>query len=666
MKATERITTLILSVMTAVAGVLPAIATPLSVNAEAIKGFESTDINTDLSDINSLQYPKNPLGDLEVIRFTEYCYSEKAFFEQYYGLYLYVYNPTETEIAETGNVVNMAISYDVNGEPTDYEDLSLEYCSKTSNNRFLKYRVEKSADVLGIARLYEKEHGERRYDVVGIQLMTKSGDTLSDEVKAANDVKHEKTYYYTGYAKGCGEDETAESTLVCRYVYLETIGLETEFFNYRTGDYINNVCDELHTVYFSVPDKYFEKYGGLQRIKAEWYEYKTTPMFITSDSNAFDALYPYIGRDIGESASGFDWTVLWEMDTSELVWYMDKVYNKTGKLEGMTAMGDITVGSHVVNWKNAEYLSRMDYLFERSNASGRDDYNISASEVKEYMETYTKRFSTQEKVLDKYAKNLFSESIDTARQDLLTDKTATKGHVVQEIDAGESWSLTFEKKQSAWDKLWKGAKYEKKNIEPIVTLDSGISTMSARTFANTYFMNEEEEGARVLADCQEMLANNETPVLFRFATTEFYASSARYEYLGNTYVSEYDGYVAQETLFLNFDIISLSFRNTDNVDTVIGVVMDPMDIINGIDELPDHGGNGCNFDLLKWLEKAFKWIVNNPEKALVLLAVVALVILFLPDILRWIIKWGLKIVIYIITFKWLRDIIKLFKGDDKK
>ena len=293
----------VLGAMAAIGGMFPSIATTLYAGAEetetTVKTFDTTDINEDLSDIDSSLYLPNPAGDVEVLRFVEYCYSETAFFAQYYGLYLYIYNPAQAALDIEGNTskVNMAVEYDGNGEPTKYANVALEYCDHMDNNRFYKFKLSNSAEYLPIAKAYATEHdGERRYDIAGIELQQADGGILSDEIKQANDRKHAKTYYYSGYSKGCGEDLTSESTLTCRYDDLETIGLSIKHTNYRTGDYQNYVCDELNTVYFSVPDEYFDDYGGLQEISAEWYEYKTNPIYVTSDSEAYAALEEYIGK----------------------------------------------------------------------------------------------------------------------------------------------------------------------------------------------------------------------------------------------------------------------------------------------------------------------------------------------------------------------------------
>ena len=59
-------------------------------------------------------------------------------------------------------------------------------------------------------------------------------------------------------------------------------------------------------------------------------------------------------------------------------------------------------------------------------------------------------------------------------------------------------------------------------------------------------------------------------------------------------MSSEDGYVAMETLFLNFNIISLTFRN-DRGDTVIAVVSDPQNIINGVEPPPGLGDKEPNW-----------------------------------------------------------------------
>ena len=76
------------------------------------------------------------------------------------------------------------------------------------------------------------------------------------------------------------------------------------------------------------------------------------------------------------------------------------------------------------------------------------------------------------------------------------------------------------------------------------------------------------------------------PVLLRFAKTDYYVSRAKFNLAeeGFNYSNEiYNGYVAQETLFFNFDVLSMEFQSKDGYTaTVVGVVADSIDIINGL------------------------------------------------------------------------------------
>ena len=76
-------------------------------------------------------------------------------------------------------------------------------------------------------------------------------------------------------------------------------------------------------------------------------------------------------------------------------------------------------------------------------------------------------------------------------------------------------------------------------------------------------------------------------------------------------MSDQDGYVAQETVFMDFDVISLTFRNTTSqTDTVIGVCASPIDIFNGLQAPPNLGTN------------------NDKNKAALIASLIIIILLF--------------------------------------
>ena len=432
----------------------------------------------------------------------------------------------------------------------------------------------------------DEKNGVRRYDVATITLKSESGE--SEAMK--NGVS--KTFYYSGYAKGCGKGAEKDSTLKLEVKDLETIKLEVKHANYRTGNYNEYVCDEINTVYFSVPERFFSTYGALQKIKASWYEYKTNPIFITSDDGAYEALMNFRNIDIGEHTDidTLAWRVLWEED----IW--SSSVNNPACLEchnSYNANVEELDGSKQTQYyrvaEDCKYVTRMDWLFLRS-----DEYTVTREEMEEYMRQYTATFSAQEKILGKYAKDLFANSIDNDRLSLLENANATSGYVEQTIDAGEKQNLLVAKEQSKWDKFWHGVQYENRGIEPIVVLTKNdVAGLNADSFASKYYIGDTDK-TRVFNDIKAMLDKGERAVLFRFAVTDYYLCQARFDKAGDRKglfdgvidLSEEDGYVAQETMFLDFTVIELTFRK-DSVDSVIPCVANPIDIINGVDTFPE-------------------------------------------------------------------------------
>lgn len=246
--------------------------------------FDDTNVLDDLesSTVNGkpfdfLAYAFDEDKKLQIINLVEYCYSYKANMRDNYGLYVYVYNPQGIDIVENSgqNKIEMAVSWSKNANGTysadGYEKFNLKFCNKSERTNykglFYKFKiVDKEIDGKTLAERVNS--AERRYDVVGIELLTRGNTNATDYGVGGS-------YRYSGYAQGYGDSD--ESTLSCVVEDFETLSLEVHHTYYRTnvsslgkGHY-----NEVNTVYFSVPDYFFKTYGNLQKIHAEWWEYKT-------------------------------------------------------------------------------------------------------------------------------------------------------------------------------------------------------------------------------------------------------------------------------------------------------------------------------------------------------------------------------------------------------
>lgn len=598
---------------------------------ETVNDFDETYVEDDLGEEKLLEYSLMVGTKPSVVSFMEYCYSDdESLLNAKYGLYIYVLNPTRAEYAANigGNQINMAVSHDSEGKPTSYEILKLKNCGHTTgeyDKLIYKFRVLGLEDVVKDVTKQNKTNAYRKYSVAELQLRNVGSGALTGYAVS-------RSFTFTGYAKGCGAGAETASTLTCTIGEATTIELEVGHTNYRTDDFVDNVCDEINTVYFSVPDEYFQKYGDkLQKIKAQWYEYKTKPVFVTSDSDAYTALKEKIGVDIGtdwgEHIDGLKWRVLWE----EYDWgkdekdYSHKYNLGWGIFEASYNIDYDNTADPTIAATGETKVSCIDWLFEQTDVKTRDDYRVTSERVREYIIWYTDRFPNQttysiptseDPDLLEVATGLFEDSIDADRIELLEDKSKNNGYICQEIDAGNVQNLLVKKDdQGFWDKFWHGVKYEDEPFSPIVDVTSDIRAMSVDTFAEKYYVNAVDKQA-VYDYCIAELDKGNHPILFRFAKTEYYASTARFDLDGGlvntgSNLSSEDGYVAQETVFLGFDLISLTFRK-DTVDTVIGVVSNPIDIINGFTppaDLPMPKDNKSLSGCMDSVKKVFSVVV---------------------------------------------------------
>ncbi len=400
--------------------------------------FDENNVLDDLTssadfDINN--YPANVSEDVkspQILNFVEWCYSKTN--KHDFALYVYFYNPQGLNIdtESLSNTVALATKYKkaVDNEeietvitkdsvPTDYETFRLKFCNKSLtskyNGTFYKFRIidhvldDKSS-------IYERVNpAQRRYDVANLTLCIKN-----EGAKAFN---CGGSFIFTGYAQGYGEEQNNVSTLQCsKFKLTETIELEVNHTNFRTqssslGQYHQN---ELSSVYFSVPEKYFTEYGSLQKIKAEWYEYKTTPIIVSPNQKAYDELFQNLGVYIGAYTNTID-NVFWHDSYDGKVNYLHHCYNFPDDLGSSIYNGAFDKAEN----SNIETL----YYVFKSN-----DGEVSSEEVLNHIYTYNKTF-------DKGVLNVGGRQISLDLFEATVDEGRQIGYNVKEIDANDTFDL---------------------------------------------------------------------------------------------------------------------------------------------------------------------------------------------------------------------------------
>ena len=636
------ILSLILIVMVWVTG-FPVVQTFAPVYAETVNEYDNTSVEEDLKELDLSLYPIDAAGNPAIASFVEYCYSENVFLRGNYGLYIYIYNPAQTEYLtrEGANMLNIAVSYNASGEPSGYRKLPLKVCGTTTGKYerlFYKFRVMSAEEVLKNAAASSASNGFRRYDIASLQLHERgAGNAKSYTIG--------REYKCTGYAKGYGATGNVASTLKIEWKKAEVYDAQVSHTNYRmTSEYKDHTRQEVNTVYFSVPDKYITDYGNLQGIRAQWYEYKTSPIFVTEDAGAYAALSDYVGVNIGEKNEALKWSVLWhEKTTTPPLSAFFRTYNNQGY-----GLNGPAISS------GATYTPEISWLFS-TNGIDHSEYQLSRYQVETWARSYASAYGKEADILGRYSSELFAEGIDTERIKLLENPEAKRGLIVRDFDANDEFNLlSYDDTHSGWEAFvdyicgkkvifGDGVKYS-----PIEEITPEKFTGNKAADCKNLLLNEDDynEFSAAFTASQE---SGEHLFVFRFAQTDYYSSPAYFDSLENSSFTNEDGYVAQQTVFLDFTMIHLKFVK-DGTETIIPVAMDPIDIWNAVDPpLPD-GDGGC---------KDSDWR-NLVKKVLGIVMLVVLILIFWKPI-----AWLLDKIIALIGhfFKWLGS---LFKKDKNK
>ena len=622
---------------------LTSLLQPLSVIATSNStglSFESSNVLDDLfsSTVNGLpfdikNFPFNEKSSIQILNFVEFCYTYKESKKDDFGLYVYVYNPQGLDIDKTSkqNKIQLATYSDEFGEHYDKFELQFINEAEQSNYKglFYKYKIVDKKGADGKTLIDRVNSNERVYKVSGIELLTK-GNTNATEYGVGG------TYKFSGYAKGYGPDVNAESNLVCSVENLETLSLEVHHTNYRTGvsslgaDHYN----EVNTVYFAVPNRIFKEYGNLQKIRAEWWEYKTKMAAITSNYDYYkNTLLPYTGTYTGEynsSVNNYLYSGYYgQSGMGYANHYFDWTYNKDLSMKS-SLMFTQTYHSDKVSdiMPYAFYSPAVDvdsvfkFLYSDPIAG-----SVDSTQVAEWIYTYSNNLNHG--YIDcngrKISKDLFEDDVDSGRDMGYNDKT---------IDLGDTFDLnSYDSNHNWWNKFWDygfswpDTSEQYSDVAPIYELkESDLSGSDADISKRLLINSDDVDELKDFFDAAEK--NDERVILFRFANTDYYCAPAFAPHVQN--ITKTDTYVAQQTVFLDFDIIELTF-NKDGVYHVIPVVSSPMDIVNGFTPPPPK----------------FEWWK-------VILALLILVLLFvliypiLPHVISFVIfifKWVVKIIL---------------------
>lgn len=538
---------------------------------ESVAAFDETSVLNDLQDstitgkkFNIDDYTIDEDGSPELLAFTEFAFSTIHEYQQYYALYLYVYYPQGNLGDYEQNTVEMAVAYDSEGEPNAWHKFHIKMLSTDGNKVLYKFRiVDTEGQTVGsIFNRVGQNPSERRYDVNSIELRASTDITASDYGIGG-------TWIYTGYSKGMHQSSMEESTLQSTITQRETLRLDVKQTYYRGFYYYgSDLADQMSSVYFSVPNKIDKSYDKLYAIDFDAYKYLTSPMFCINESGN-----------------------LWVNEQK----VYEKLMNQRGLSPDEVKKLDASTG---VNWdrytdsySGPEYfyytgynvalglggLKKLDTCAWVFQVLKDNDNKVSRHTIMNYMNEYSAKFGRN--VRDKYNSMLFADCYYSFENDYRT--VANGQNIGRTITADEKGEM---RGSSSYSNIWKRlfGNYSDKITEfcPIQNVSwTDISDLSDDKICQTYFIAGEDVGD-FKAYVKEQNAKKHAVYLFRFDIDTYFST--------DLYCKDYGkcGYVAQEPVYLDFDIISLTYGK-DGVETVIPVVSDPIDVVAGLQPSKD-------------------------------------------------------------------------------
>ena len=527
-----------------------------------------------------------------ITNFVEWCYSANGEQDDF-ALYVYFYNPQKLDIKtdSASNRIQMATAYDkgkayINASPTSYSTFPLIYCNKSTatgyEGLFYKFRIQLSTTAKRVL-LLNLQSTQRRYDVSGITLAT------SDTVK---EFPVGGTFRFTGYAKGYGVDG-ADSTLEClEFLPLETIRLEVTSTNYRTvtsGLGVGHQND-ITSVYFSVPKKYIYDDNGneianLQRIKAEWWEYKTNPIYVVGSQAAYDAMI----SNVSNPANAYDKNFsngyglgIDELSVAGATGLIYDRYNYTYNADGV--FGIITETSRI---------NFLHWLFPCVKVTDED-----VLVTKEQLENYAKNHKGH--VYESWI-TVGSQQISADLFQGVVDDGRTMGYNVKEFDntVDRFDILSYKDTHGDWQAFfdygfWQPTEESREDIAPIEMVSKDNLSMTNNNLGYKYLVNSSDVN-KFRTVSQTAWESDQVPYIFHFAQTDYYSEAGSVLKDGEKVA---DAQRSVETVFLDFKIITLTFKTGEDYK-VIPVTQDPINIYKTITEHPDYDFQGED-DITMW------------------------------------------------------------------
>ena len=571
-------------------------------------------------------YPHNENGKPQMISFVEFCYSLYSDKQDDFGLYVYIYNPQDTAF-DTNTERNKIQFRCGNLKSAKYTLDFLNYSNKAGyEGRFYKFRIRLSLNERN-SILKALNENSRVYEITEVELVVKG---------VVTSYPCGTKYIYAGYVKGYGSELAESDSLICTVDGFDKyVELDVKHTVYRPqGDYYEGKQSQLNSCYFRVPEKYFTDYGELTKIACEWYEYITKPMLVTQTDYLYQRLYNLHGDSVSNFSSDVDFLIM-SLSNTDTSWFGKSTHGLgwTSDVENYDDSYWAWVGFlNLVHVTDAvDPVLRFDN-FAGVFYTGRDksykDRYVTSEELHEQLLANSEILGAPY-LTERYSEKLFTEYVNGDH---------VRGYNKKEIKKDDFfdifWNVTT---KSMWQTIFGGYDVETiyDSVKAIITLTDTDLNGTDEEIAKRLYVSQGDVKS-IKSEYSKAVSRGERLVLFRFGESDYYSIPCVESYCSTTDGSDdnlvkacakawldgdYTAYMAQETVYLDFDIISLWFT-ADGVETEIPVAMSPMDVISGLAPPLDE-------DYHNEKEKGILALIFAVVAVIVLIALILLVVKYL-------------------------------------
>lgn len=523
-------------------------------------------------------YPKNTDDtNVYVLAVDEVGYRQGGDLGEF-GLYLYLYNPSGKQIRNpsNSNKVEMAVAWNANGEPTEYEKFAISRVDVSTEagfeNVFLKYLVIDRASTYDGKTIKERVRTtpyKRIYAIAGIELSDLTSGRIID-------------YGYGAQIEVSGYEDSTSQKKSTMYRAMETLELDVNMCYWRTQTSSKGAGwkHQITGAYFSVPNSVWNKYEQLYSIKCVWDEHKTTPMIITDDDALYNALYAQLGKTM----TSYDSSIPFLSSDIKSIMVPTPVPGTTTTV----LAPKFTSCNYAFNPPNTSAYSGMTvknpinsiaWLFKSSGEIELGKESVSSKRLLQYYNTY--------KGQPYIGNQLLLDTVDEGREEMRNGITVTMDTAfdLSNYDSSHNWiqkiidynffngGLTLN-----GFTVDTGETYQMKPIEifkPNTVNTNKVLSESLDYIMTTHFLGDADQAASFQRFVERAKNNDETVVLFRFASTDYFSETLQ------VYNPQIDGhaFVSQQTMFLDFDVIQLQFTDKAQQIRTLAVTNDPQDAI---------------------------------------------------------------------------------------